>query len=85
MVLSIPVSSETEERLKARAAASGIDLQTLAARVLEQFASEPPLDEALDPIRQDFVASGMTEEELIDLLEAAKHEMRYGPTGRPHE
>jgi hypothetical protein len=76
MVLSIPITAETEAQLKAKAASAGMDVQTYAARTLERIAARPPLDELLAPLRAEFDASGTTEEQLTDLLETAKHEMR---------
>ena len=76
MVLKVPISPEAEARLKAQAAATGVDPDALAARVLEREFCRPSLDEVLAPLREEFEASGMTEEELIELLETAKHEMR---------
>ncbi|MDB5322958.1 MAG: hypothetical protein JWN40_4589 [Phycisphaerales bacterium] len=76
MVLSIPITPETEAKLKAKAATAGVDMQTYAARTLERIAARPPLEDVLAPLRAEFDASGMSEEELTELLEAAKHEMR---------
>ncbi len=76
MVLSIPITPDTEAKLRAQAAVVGVDVETFAARTLERVASRPPLDELLAPLRAEFDASGMTDEQLADLLEQAKHEMR---------
>lgn len=77
MTLSITIPRELEERLKTRAAASGEDLSSYVSRLVTYF-GEPPLtlDELSGPIHQAFLESGMTEEELVELLERAKHEMR---------
>ena len=76
MVLNVPISAEAEAKLKAKAQAAGVDIATFAARTLERVAARPSLDEVLAPLREEFDRSGMTEEELTDLLEEAKHEMR---------
>jgi hypothetical protein len=76
MVLSLTISPEAETKLKARAAAAGVDIATYAARTLERIATRPSLDEVLAPLRAEFNQSGMGEEELTDLLERAKHEAR---------
>jgi hypothetical protein len=39
-------------------------------------AADSTLDELLAPVRHAVKASGMTEEQLTDMLEKAKHEMR---------
>jgi hypothetical protein len=77
MVLSLSISAETEARLKARAAVAGVDIEAYTVALVEQATKEPlSLKEISGPIADDFARSGMTEEELADLLEEAKHEMR---------
>jgi len=76
MVLSLSISPEAEAKLKERAAAAGIDVSTYATRALERVATRPSLDEVLAPLRAEFDRSGMSEDELTELLEQAKHEMR---------
>ena len=76
MVLSLSISAEAEAKLKARAAAAGTDITTYATRTLEHAATRPSLDEVLAPLRAEFDESGMSEAELTDLLEQAKHEVR---------
>ena len=76
-MISIPLSDEVEARLRVRAAALGQDVVTYAAQVLERL-SQPPLSlrEISGPLGEDFRKSGMTEEQLGDMLEGAKHDMR---------
>lgn len=76
MVLRIPISEETGNRLRTKAAAAGVDVETFAMRTLERVASRPTLKEVLAPLRAEFEASGTTEDQLIDELEQAKHELR---------
>ena len=76
MVLSLSISPEAEAKLKAKAAAAGVDLNTFASKSLERIATRPSLDEVLAPLRAEFDQSGMTEEELVNLLEQTKHEVR---------
>jgi pyruvate/oxaloacetate carboxyltransferase len=76
MTLTIPISPEAEAKLIAKAAAAGVDVTTFAAQTLERAASKPTLEEILAPLRSEFERSGMTEDELIELLEQAKHEAR---------
>jgi len=45
-------------------------------RVLRAEISRPPLDEILKPAQDAFAESGMSEDELSDLLVKAKKEMR---------
>jgi len=76
MVLSLSISSETETKLNAKAAAAGVDIATYATKSLERIATRPTLDEVLAPLRAEFDRRGMTEQELAELLEKAKHEAR---------
>ena len=77
ITLEIPISSEAEARLREKAAAAGQDLTAYAAGVLERVAKRPlTLEELSGPIAEDFRRSGMSEDDLTDLLESAKHEMR---------
>jgi hypothetical protein len=77
MVLSVTISTEAEAKLRAKAAAAGVDLATYAARQLERLAAPPPsLREISGPIGEAFARSGMSEDELSDFLEAEKHAMR---------
>jgi hypothetical protein len=79
MVLSISIPPEAEAKLRLRAAASGSELSAFVSRLVEQFAQPPtPLEELSGPIYQRFIESGITDDELGDLLERTKHEMRAG-------
>jgi hypothetical protein len=77
MVLSLSISPEAEATLKVKAAAAGVDVETYATRQLELMASPPrSLREISGPIADEFARSGMSEDELSDVLEAEKHAMR---------
>lgn len=77
MVLSVSISPEAEAALKARAAVAGVDVATYAARHLEAIVASPrSIKEISGPIAEEFARSGMTEDELSDLLETEKHSMR---------
>jgi hypothetical protein len=76
MVLKLSLSPEAEANLRQRAEFAGVDPETFATRELERIVARPTLDEVLAPLRAEVEASGMSEEELSDLLEEAKHEMR---------
>lgn len=76
MVISIPITSETEARLRTRAAAAGVDLETFVAQSLQRMAERPSLDDVLRPLRDEFAATGMSEDELTEFLENVKHENR---------
>jgi len=52
-------------------------METYAAALIEQTTRSPlSLKEISGPVADDFSKSGMTEDELSDLLEVAKHKMR---------
>jgi|GEM_PF-1209459 len=77
MVPSISISSEAEATLQAKARAAGLDLASYVATLVEQNGRRPLSLEAISgQVAADFKASGMTEDELGDILEQAKHAMR---------
>lgn len=76
MPLTISLSPSTEAKLRERASASGRPADEYAAQLIESAVNQPSLDELLAPVREQFARSGMSEEELSDLLEEVKHEAR---------
>jgi hypothetical protein len=77
MALQISISPKAEAKLRAKAAEVGQELSDYAAGVLERAAEAAlPLTEISGPLHAEFKASGMTDDELGDLLEDAKHRMR---------
>lgn len=72
--LTLSLSKTTQERLAERAAASGTDLAAYASAILEQSANGPlTLEEISGPIYLRFLESGMSDDELSELLETEKH------------
>lgn len=83
MTLTVTLSPEKEQRLRERAAAAGQDLTAYVSGWIERFADAPIPPEALSgPVYQEFLQSGMTDDQLGDLLENAKHEMRAERQGK---
>ena len=76
MTLTVDLADTEAQRLAEKARAAGIDVQTYIQRIVRTAATAPPLDEVLCPVREAFRASGISEDELGELLEEAKHEMR---------
>ncbi len=76
MTLEISLTPEAESRLRERAAAAGKQPAELARAIVERDVRRPTLEEISGPIYQEFLKSGMTDEQLGDLLEDAKHAMR---------
>ena len=77
MVLTIPISPEAEAKLKAKADLAGVDLTAYVAALVEQNARQPlSIAQISGPVADAFEKSGMTEDELSEVLEEAKHAMR---------
>ena len=76
MSLTIQLPREDEALLAMKAKHAGVDLPTYVERVLKAEMSRPPLDEILKPVQEAFVESGMSEDDLSELLVRAKKEMR---------
>ena len=85
MTLAVPLTSDTQARLAAKAKSIGLDTPTYAARVLQAAATRPPLDEILETVRRNFAESGMTEDQAAELYEAEKHVARAARRGRPFD
>lgn len=77
MSVMISLPPEAEARLKSRAEAAGQELPEFLSKLVSQFAQAPKsLEEISGDVYKNFLASGMTDDELGDMLEEAKHEMR---------
>ena len=77
MSISIPLSTEAEAKLRKQADEAGLPAEAIAARLLERSLSKiPDLVEISGPIYEAFKASGLSEDDLTDLLEREKHAMR---------
>lgn len=76
MTVTIKLDKSAEERIAAKAREAGVDVASYVAHVVEALAAKPTLKELSGEIYQQFVASGMTDEELGEFLEKAKHDMR---------
>ena len=71
MVLSIELDTQTEARLRQQAQAAGKDVKTYVSQLVEQAVAKPSLDEILAPLRAQFEASRISDEQLIaDITEA---------------
>ena len=83
MTLTISLTPEAETRLRERAAEAGVQPAELASRIVEHQVHRPTLEEISGPIYKQFLESGTTEDELVEELEKAKHEMRAERRNRP--
>lgn len=69
MSTTISIPTELEQKIAERAASRGMPVEEYVREVLRRDAEAPSLDEILAPVREQFAASGMTEEELDALAE----------------
>lgn len=84
--VTIEISDAAAAALTGRAADAGESLAEYAAGIVERTADGPrPLSQISGPAADDFRQSGMTDDELGDLLEDAKHRSRRdrGRVGKP--
>lgn len=72
MTITVEFSSETEDKLRAWAAATSQDVSTFVREAVEEKlqAGLPTFQRILAPVHEEFRRSGMREQELDDLLEA---------------
>jgi hypothetical protein len=86
MTITISLTPEEERQLAERAARDGQDLTTFVHRLIERelgaslpLSGTPPsgqtFAEILAPIHEDFLQSGMTEEELDVLVEEVREDV----------
>jgi len=75
MEITIILPEEVERILEKRAAASGQDVKEFVEGMVKDQALRLTLDEILAPVRKGFAESGMTEEELDELIRAERHAM----------
>jgi hypothetical protein len=75
MTITIDLPSDIEAALRKKALADGKDLQKFILETLEIKALKPSLDEILAPIRRNFAESGMSEEDLDELIENERQAM----------
>lgn len=84
MTIQIPLSPDTEAVLKERADACGMGVAEYLAQIVSRIAEPPiPLGELSGPIASSFAFTGMTDDQLGDLPEQSKHELRSRWRSRP--
>jgi plasmid stability protein len=83
MTITVDLPAETERKLRERAARAGQDVAALARELIQRGIEEKPtLDEILAPLRREFEASGMTDDELAGLVEELREEVWQEKQGR---
>jgi hypothetical protein len=76
MTLSIPLSPETESKLRTRAAAEGKEPSAYAAQLIENAVNRSDLEELLAPLRQQFADGGETDEQLVEQISLSRDAYR---------
>ena len=74
--ITLPIDAELAGWLSTGAATRGIEVEDFAIATLRRVARKPTINEVFADVQADFKASGMTEDELGDLLEQAVAEVR---------
>jgi hypothetical protein len=75
-MIQIALPPDTEETLRERAKASGENIASYAARLLQEALSTPSVDELLAPFRKQVEESGITDPQLDQLGEELRREVR---------
>jgi hypothetical protein len=77
MNISISIPDEVATQLAKRAEASGQPLPAFVSQLVTTFTGpSTPIEQLSGEIGRRFIESGISEEELSEDLERAKHEMR---------
>ncbi len=74
--ITLPIDAELAGWLTTGAATRGVRVEEFAVDTLRRVAKKPTINEVFADVQADFKASGMTEDELGDLLEKAVAEVR---------
>lgn len=74
MTLEITLAPDEEARLRERAAALGLDIQTFAREALIEKIDRPTFAQRLAPIHEATRRSGMTEDGIDAMIERAREE-----------
>ncbi len=75
MEITISVPPKIESILMQKAAAKGQDVKTFIESLVEHQVVKPSLDEILAPMRKDFAKSGMSDDELDELIKTERRAM----------
>jgi hypothetical protein len=75
-IMTLPIDTEIEGWLAKRAAAQGVNIEQVALETLRRQARKPSINEVFADVQAEFEASGMTDEELGQVIEQALAEVR---------
>jgi len=79
--ITVSLPAETERTLRAKAVTLGLTLEGYLGRLAEQDASngsaarEARFDEIVAPVRKAFRESGMTDDDITDLVQEAREDV----------
>lgn len=83
--VKVRLGNDTSQVLLAKAREQGLDLATYLEEKLEREVRHDALAKLLEPLRAAYATSGMTEEELDELVETAREERYREMHGKPSE
>ena len=83
--MTLPIDIEIESWLADNAAAQGVKAEQFAVEALRRLARRPSIDEVFAGVQAEFAASGMTDEELSQIIERALAEVRAARNGGGRE
>ncbi len=76
-VISIPLATAVEHVLRTRAESIGLTLETYLSRLAHRDAGISSFDDPIfESVQRDFVESGMTEDELAELVASTTKKIR---------
>ncbi len=78
MSLQVDIPDEIARKLAERVAQTGANPAEFVIHAVERTLAEAERLDQVGPVRQAYEASGLSDEELGDLLEAEKHAHRRG-------
>jgi hypothetical protein len=83
MTITIDLRPEQEKRLAERAARAGQDVAAYVHHLIDRDIDAESLDVILAPVRRNFEESGMTDDDLADLVEGVREDIWREQHGRP--
>lgn len=75
-IMTLPIDTELESWLTKNAAAQGIKAEQFAVEALRRLARRPSIDEVFADVQAEFEASGLSNEDLQQVIEQALAEVR---------
>ncbi len=79
--VTVTLPPDTERKLREKAVSAGLSLETYLSRLAETDAvngtpqRKATFDEIVAPVRRAFTESGMTDDDISDLVEEAREEV----------